>query len=357
MIAAFHPLAALLLLLLCPAISAAQQAAKVGFIYNESIGDVGWTHQHDLGRQEMEKALASRVAVKTVPNTAEGTDGARAARELTVDGSKMIFAAGFGYMRSILRIAADNPGTCYAVATGFVTSPNVSGYTARWYEGGYLAGIVAGKSTRLNSIGFVGAHAVPDVMWYLNAFVLGVRSVNPNAIVRAVFVGSWSAPQKETETAISLINQGVDVIAHYTNSPAVVVASDARDVASISFHSDMRKHAPKHYLTGVTHHWGNYYTKMASEVIAGRCQGSLYVGGIKEGNIKLAPFSSRVTKDVVDLVDSKSREIVEGRLKIFSGPIKDTQGIVRVQPGAVLSHMDLQKAFWFVQGVSVAYSL
>jgi len=332
----------------------AQQApVKVGLLYNGPIGDVGWTYQHDLGRQEMEKALGAKVSVRTVPNTSEGPDGARVARELTADGNKVVFAVGFGYMRDVLKLAAENPNTCYAVATGYLTAPNVSGYNARWEEGGYLAGIVAGKATKNNKIGFVGAHPIPVVNQYLNAFVLGARSVNPNATVRAVFVGSWSDPPKETDAANALLNQGVDVMTHYTNSPAVVITADARNVATISFHSDMRKYAPKQYLTGMTHHWGSYYTKAVSEALAGRCQTGLIVGGIKEGTIKLAPLSPQIPKDVVALVEAKTKDIADGRLKVFSGPIKDNKGVVRAAAGTSLSDADLGKMDWFADGISV----
>ncbi len=345
--------AACLLTAIAPAICSAQAPAKVGFIYFGPVGDVGWTYQHDLGRKELEKNLGSKIVVRTVPNTLEGADGDRVARELSADGTKMIFAVGFGYMKAVLQIASENPDKCYATSSAYMTGPNASGYNAKWHEGGYLAGILAGKTTKSNNIGFVGAHPVPDVMWYLNAFVQGARSVNPKANVRAVFVGSWSDPPKETEAANALLNQGVDVMTHYTNSPAVVTAADGRGVPSISFHSDMRKYAPKHYLTGVTHHWGDFYTKMTTDALAGNCKGALYFGGIKEGNVKLAPLGPQVPKDVADLVAAKTKDIADGRLNVFTGPIKDNKGVVRVAAGSVLPPADLGKMDWFAEGISV----
>lgn len=166
-----------LLAITAPFAAIAQQPAKVGFMYFGPVGDVGWTYQHDLGRQELEKNLGSKIAVRTVPNTLEGADGDRVARELTADGAKVIFAVGFGYMKATLQIASENPKTCYSTATAYMTAPNAGAYNAKWHEGGYLAGIVAGKATKSNAIGFVGAHPVPDVMWYLNAFIQGARSV------------------------------------------------------------------------------------------------------------------------------------------------------------------------------------
>jgi len=331
----------------------AQQPAKVAFMYFGPVGEVGWTHQHDLGRQELEKNLGTKVVVRTVPDTAEGADSERVARELSAEGTRMIFAVSFGYMRPILKVAAENPDKAYTTASGHVTAPNVGGYNAKWHEGGYLAGLVAGKTTKSNTIGFVGAHPVPDVAWYLNGFVQGARSVNPKVTVRAVFVGSWSDPPKETEAAMSLINLGVDVMTHFTDTPAVVSAADARGVASISFHSDMRKFAPKRYLTGVTHHWGSYYTQVTNDALAGKWQGKLYFGGLKDGTIRMAPLGPQVPKEVADLVAVKTQEIAQGRLNVFAGPIKDTSGKLRVPAGAVLPEGELGKMDWFAEGVVV----
>lgn len=341
------------LALLAPVCASAQEPAKVGFVYFGPVGDVGWTYQHDQGRKELEKNLGNKVAVRTVPNTLEGADGDRVVRELTADGAKVVFAVGFGYMREVLKIAAENPSKCYATSSAYMTGANASGYNAKWHEGGYLAGIVAGKTTKANNIGFVGAHPVPDVMWYLNGFMQGVRSVNPKANVRAVFVGSWSDPPKETDAANALINQGVDVMTHYSNTPAVVTAADARGVPSISFHSDMRKYAPKHYLTGVTHQWGDFYTKFTTDALAGKCKGTLYFGGIKEGNIKMAPMGPQVSKEVADLVAAKSKDIAEGRLNVFAGPIKDIKGAVKVPAGATLPDAEVGKMDWYAEGIIV----
>ncbi|WP_077033087.1 BMP family ABC transporter substrate-binding protein [Pelomonas sp. KK5] len=342
-----------LLALLAPLAASAAEPTKVGFVYFGPVGDVGWTYQHDQGRKALEQALGNKIVVKTVPNTFEGPDGDRVVRDLTENGTKIIFAVGFGYMRDVLRIAADNPDKCFTTASAYMTAPNASGYGAKWHEGGYLAGIVAGKMAKNNVIGFVGANPVPDVMWYLNALVQGARSVNPKATVKAVFVGSWSDPPKETDAATALLNQGVDVMTHYTNSPAVVTAADARGVPTISFHSDMRRYAPKHYLTGVTHEWSDYYIKFTKDALEGKCKGSLYFGGIKEGNIKMAPMGPQVPKDVVDLVAAKTKDIAEGRLKVFAGPIRDNKGAVRVAAGSAYPDADLGKMDWYAEGIIV----
>ncbi len=332
-------------------VAQAAEPMKIGFVYLGPVGDTGWTYQNDLGRKEMEAKLGGKVQVRAVPNVNAGPDAERVIRELSSDGSKLVFAVSFGFMQPALKVAADNPDRFYSTASGYLTAPNVGGYNAKWHEGGYLAGIVAAKTTKSRVLGFVGALPVPDVVWDLNAFTLGARSVDPKIQVRTVFVNSWYDPTREREAALTLINAGADVITHFTDTPAVVTAAEERGVASISFHSDMRKYAPRHYLTGITHHWGDYYTQVAQQVMAGTWKGQLYFGGLKEGTIQMAPFGPSVPKAVQELMAAKQKDIVSGKLKVFAGPIKDQHGAVRVAAGSVYPDADLGKMDWFVEGV------
>jgi basic membrane protein A and related proteins len=329
----------------------AGEPLKVGFIFLGPVGDTGWTYQHDLARRELEKNLGAQVSVRTVPNTPEGPDSERVARELSSEGYKLIFGASFGYMKPLMKVASENPGSTYLVASGYLTEKNFGGYNARWHEGGYLAGIVAGKTTKANLIGFVGAHPVPDVMWYLNAFTLGARSVNPKVQVRPVFVNSWYDPPKEREAAVALMDSGADVLTHFTDTPAVTTAAEERGVGVISFHSDMRRFAPKNYLTGLTHQWGGFYTKVAREVMAGTWKPGLYFGGVADGVIRMAPMGPRVSKETAALEQAAERDIASGKLKVFAGPIKDQKGVLRVPAGSAIGDADLGKMDWFVEGV------
>lgn len=331
--------------------SAAKEPLKVAFVFLDAVGDSGWTYQHDLGRRAMEKNLGSQVSVRVVADTHEGQDAERVARELSAAGYKLVFGASFGYMKPMMNVAADFPDTKYLIASGYLTEKNFGGYNARWQEGGYLAGIVAGKTSTSNIIGFVGAHPVPDVMWYLNAFALGAQSVNPKVKVHTVFTNSWFDPPKEYDAANILVNQGADVLAHFSDTPSVTLAAEKRDVGVISFHSDMRRFAPKNYLTGVTNNWGKFYTETTQQVIDGTWKPGLFFGGIADGVIAMAPMGPRVSKEAADLVQAKQSDIASGKFKVFSGPIKDQKGAIRVPAGAALADADLGKMDWFVQGI------
>jgi simple sugar transport system substrate-binding protein len=335
-------------------VARAANPLKVGFIYLGPVGDCGFAYQQDLGRQALEKNMGSQVSVRTVPNTNEGPDSERVARELSNDGCKLIFAASFGYMHPVMKVAKQNPDKFYQVASGYLSAKNFGGYNAKWHEGSYLAGIAAGKMTRSNVIGYVAPHPVPDVMWAVNAFTLGARSVNPKAQVRVIFVNSWYDPGKEREAGLVLMNMNADVMTHFTDTPSVMQAAEEKGVWAISFHSDMSKYAPTKYLTGITHNWGDYFTQVAKDVIAGTHKGGLYFGGLKEGVVKMAPFGPGMPADVAALVRAKEQDIISGKLNVFSGPIKDRDGAMRVAAGSAFPEAQLGKMNWFVDGVVTA---
>src|SRR6187401_2250164 len=239
----------------------AGEPLKIGFVYVSPIGDAGWTFQHDTGRKEMEKALGAKVTTKYIESVPEGADAERVIRELAQSGHELIFTTSFGYMNPTIKVAQGCPKTHFEHATGYKSAKNVGTYNARFYEGRYLAGIVAGKMTKTNIAGYVAAFPIPEVVMGINAFMRGMRSANPKAELKVVWVNSWFDPGRESEAANTLIAQGADVVTHHTDSTAVVQAAEAKKVMAVAYHSDMSKYGPNAQITAVTHVWDKYYTE------------------------------------------------------------------------------------------------
>jgi basic membrane protein A and related proteins len=334
-----------------PPAAAADTPLKVGFVYVGPIGDAGWTYQHDSGRREMEKALAGKVTSQYVESVPEGVDAERVIGELARAGNKIIFTTSFGYMNPTIKVAKQFPNTDFEHATGYKTDKNVGIYNARFYEGRYLAGIVAGKMTKSNIGGYVAAFPIPEVVMGINAFTRGMRSVNPKAEVKVIWVNSWFDPGREREAAETLVSQGADVLTHHTDSTAVVQAAEAKNVYAVAYHSDMSKYGPHAHLTAVTHQWGAYYTRAVQSVIDGTWKPGNVWGGIKEGMIRMAPFNPIVPKDVQDLVNKTAADIGAGKLHPFTGPMKDSDGKERLAAGKVISDDVLSKMDYYVEGV------
>jgi basic membrane protein A len=330
----------------------AQAPTKVGFVYVSPIGDAGWTFQHDLGRKEMEAALKGKVTTQFVENVPEGADAERVIREMAQSGCKVVFTTSFGYMNPTLKVAPTYPNVAFLHATGYKQAANVGIYNARFYEGRYLNGVIAGKMTKSNIAGYVAAFPIPEVLQGINAFTQGMKSVNPKAEVRVIWVNSWFDPGKEREAALTLISQGADMVTHHTDSTAVVQAAEEKGVNSFSYHSDMSKYGPKTQLSGTTHIWGEFYIKTLKEVMAGTWKPTSVWGGIKDGMIKIAPMNAAVPKDVKALVTKLEGEIRTGKRHPFAGPVVDQDGKTVVPAGKNMTDDELGAMNYYVQGVA-----
>jgi simple sugar transport system substrate-binding protein len=342
-------LAALCLVL--PSHAQAPAPLKVGFVYVAPLTEAGWVRQHESGRQALQAALGDRVQTRYVENVPEGADAERVIRDLAQQGHKLIFTPSFGYMEPTLRVARDFPDVRFESVTGLKTAPNVAIANARYYEGRYLAGLAAGRMSRSGVAGYVAGFPIPEVLQGLNAFTLGMRAANPQAQVRVVWLGAWFDPPRERDAAMVLMNQGADVLAFHTGSAAVMAAAQERGRLAIGYHSDMRHAGPDAQILAVTHHWGEYYTRRAREVLAGTWTPGSVWGGVREGMVKVEHFGPKVPRAVQDEVLARQRDIAAGRLQPFAGPIVDNEGRTRVAAGAALDDPQILGMNFLVAGV------
>ena len=216
---------------------------NVGFVYVSPIGDAGWSYAHDLGRQALEKM--DGVTTSYVEAVAEGPDSERVMLNMARKGYDVIFATSFGYMDPMLKVAKQFPKTIFMHCSGFKTADNMGNYFGRMYQARYLSGMVAGAMTKSNTIGYVAAFPIPEVIRGINAFTLGAQSVNPDVTVRVVWTKTWYDPATEKEAAKSLLDVGADVIAQHQDSPGPQEAAQEKGVYSIGYNSDMSQFAPK----------------------------------------------------------------------------------------------------------------
>lgn len=330
--------------------AAPAEPLKVGFVYVSPTGDAGWTSQHHEGRAVMLKALGDKVTSTFVEKVPEGADAERVIRDLAQQGHKLIFTTSFGFMNPTLKVAEEFKDVKFEHATGYKTAANVNTYNARFYEGRYLGGIVAGRMTKTNTLGYVAAFPIPEVLQGINAFTLGARSVNPKVQVRVVWVNTWYDPGKERDAANALMGQGADVITHHTDSTAAVAAAEEKGRMAVAYHSNMAKYGPNAQLAAITHHWGEYYTKRTQAMLDGTWKVEPVWGGVREGMIKLEGLSDKLPKDVVDAVRGREDELRKGALHPFTGPVRTNDGKVVLESGPMtdeqLSTMD-----YYVEGV------
>lgn len=332
---------------------AKDQPLKVGFLYVAPLGDAGWVRQHEEGRQSVAVALGARVQTTYVENVAEGPDAERVIRDLARQGHKLIFTPSFGYMEPTLKVAQEFPDVKFESITGYKTAPNVAVANARYYEGRYLAGVAAGRMTRSHVAGYVAGFPIPEVLQGINAFTLGMRSVNPQAQVKVVWLGEWFNPPRERDAAMALFNQRVDVIAFHTGSAAVMAAAQERGKLAVAYHSDMRKVAPDAQIVAVTHQWGAYYTARTKAALDGSWKTGNVWGGVKDGMIRVGDFGSKVPKAVQTEVLQRQKDIAAGKLHPFTAraDVLDNEGKLAIAKGKTLSDADILTMNWLVAGV------
>jgi basic membrane protein A and related proteins len=324
---------------------------KVGFVYVAPLTDAGWVHQHELGRLAVQSAFGDRVQTSYVENVPEGPDAERVIRELAATGHKLIFTPSFGYMEPTLKVAKDFPDVKFESITGYKTAPNVAAANARYYEGRYLAGIAAGRMTKTHLAGYVAGMPIPEVLQGINAFTLGMRSVDPKAQVKVLWLDTWFDPGKERDAAMALMDEGADVLSFHTASTAVMAAAQERGKLAIAYHSDMRKVAPDAQLLAVTHQWGDYYKRRTQAVLDGTWKPTNTWGGVKDGMIRVGWFGPKVPKAVQDEVLARQKDIASGRLRPFAGPIADNEGHVVIARGQVLTDPQILAMNYLVSGV------
>lgn len=329
----------------------AKPPLKVGFVYVSPLSDAGWTHQHDVGRRELEQTLAGRVTTNFVEKVAEGADAERVIRDLASRGHGLVFTTSFGYMDPTIRVAAEFPEVAFEHCSGYKSAANVATYNARFYESRFLGGWVAGRTTRSNALGYVAAFPIPEVLMGINAFALGARAANPNAEVRVVWTNAWFDPGRERDAAFTLVNQGADVLTHHTDSSAVPQAAEARGVRAVGYHSDMSRAAPKAHLVSVTHHWGRYYVQRAQAILDGTWKTGATWGGLKDGMVRIAPVAADLPRETVEGLRARESDIAAGKLHPFTGPIRDNEGRVRLAQGTMTDEA-LNRIDWFVEGVA-----
>jgi basic membrane protein A len=323
---------------------------KVAFIHNGSINDGGWSNSHSDGRLQLLKDNKN-VEATYVENVGDGADAERVITQLAAQGNKVIFAASFGYMDSVLNVAKKYPNVVFEHCSGYKSSENMGNYFGRMYEARYLTGIVAGLQTKTNKIGYVAAFPIPEVVRGINAFTLGVQSVNKDASVKVIWSNTWYDPAKEKQAGITLIDDGCDVITQHQDTVGPQIAAEERGVYSIGYHMDMSKAAPKAVLTSAVWHWGPFYEKTVKEVQDGTWKSNAYWGGIKEGIVDIAPYGPMVPDTTKKAVAEVKKAMLDGTFTPFEGPVLDQAGKVRVPKGEVLADKDLLSMNWFVQGV------
>lgn len=327
---------------------------KIGFITVGPIDDWGYNYSHNQGRLFLEAALGKQVKTTIVDKIPESPVVGQVMEKMIASGVKLIFSTSYGYMEQALLVAAKHPDVLIEQCSR--PSPpgvkNLAAYFGKQYEALYISGVVAGRMTKTNTLGFVASIPLPYVIQNINAFALGARSVNPNAKVKVLWIYAWTDPAAEAEVSTELIKQGADVLAISLDTPLTVLkTAEKAGLMTVGYQTDASRFAPKGWLTGHMWNWGPLYVKIAKEVIEKRWTPDFYRYGLKDGCATIAPFGKAVPKSVRDEALAVKEKIISGQLTVFQGPLTDRSGQVRLRESKLFDEKAIDKMKWFVPGV------
>jgi basic membrane protein A and related proteins len=325
-----------------------KETIKVGFIYIGSINDEGYTQAHDKGRLALE---AEGIKTAYVENVPENADSEKAMRDLIDQGCNVIYSTSFGFMDSTIKVAAENPNVYFGHCSGYKRAENVSTYFGRAYQARYLAGITAGMKTKANKIGYVAAFPLPECIRGINAFTLGVQSVNPNATVEVIWTNTWYDPTVEKQAALELLNKGCDVLEQHQDSTAAQLAAQEKGAFCLGYNAPSPNAAPKAYLTAPIFNWSVFYVEDVNAILNGTWTSRAYWAGLENNMVGLDTLTALCAPGTQEAVDAAKAKIIDGTNKIFTGPIADQDGTVKIPAGTTMTDDEIWNMNWLIKGV------
>jgi basic membrane protein A and related proteins len=346
--------AAVLALGTSPGSAKSAGAYKVAWIYVGPHNDGGWSQAHDAGRLYVQKKLGSKVQTTYKENIAVGAQLQQTVASLVSQGYKMIFGTSYGFFDKAL--AAKYPNVLFEQATGTDLAKNLAEYFGAAEDTVYLSGMAAGAAAKCNTIGYVVAYPIPEVIRHANAFALGAQVTHPGIKVKLVWTNSWFDPAKEKKAAQSLHGSGACVLGQNVDSPATGQFAESVGIPWVGYDSDASKFAPKSWLTAAVYNWGEYYLKRVKAGMNGTWKPGFYYGNIKDGFTGLAKYGPGVSSSVKSLIARKMAYLRAHPNAEFTGPLYDQSGKLRVKKGVRMKVLQggtnsLYGMNWLVKGV------
>ncbi len=332
----------------------AQDKTKVGFVFVGPIGDGGWTYEHNKGREAVEEAFGDAVETVYVENVAEGPDAERVMTQMALDGADLIFTTSFGYMDATNNVAAKFPDVKFEHATGYKRlHPNVSTYSARFYEGRAIQGHIAGNMTESNIVGYIASFPIPEVIRGINSAYIHAAKVNPDVEFKIIWVYTWFDPAKEADAAKALIEQGADVVLQHTDSTAPqAAAQEAGNVVTFGQASDMGQYAPFPRVSSIIDDWAPYYIARTKAVMDGTWESMDTWDGIGPGMVGIGEISDRVPANVKEEALAMKAALGDGSYHAFTGPLNKQDGSAWLADGETADDGTLAGMNFYVEGIT-----
>ena len=339
----------------------AKENIKVGVLHiSDPAEGSGYSYTHDIGIQGMQENLGlsdSQIVRKLNIDDGDAKAVEKAIQECVEEGCNVIFTTSWGYMKPTADMAEKYPDVYFSHGTGYMSNgKNFNNYFGRIYQARYLSGIVAGMNTKTNKIGYVAAQdsTNSEVTGGIDAFALGVYSVNPDAVIHVKVTNSWYDPAAEKAATEKLLAMGCDVMSQHCDTPYPQTLAQEKGVYGIGYNSDMSKETPKSCLCSVIWNWSAYYTSAVKSIIDGTWDGSNYYGGMSEGLVEITDLADFCVKGTQEKVDEASSLILSGKFNVFDGVMQTNDGKTVGEAGKTLDDATITGGInWYYKNVVV----
>lgn len=330
-----------------------EEVIKVGIILPGSSQEPGWNGIHYQGVKSACDEFGVEVMLWENASEYSG-ECEKAIEEMVKEGVSIIFLESYNYSAEALETLKKYPDIAFYCCSKEVDLDNYTSYFARVYQARYLSGILAGMMTKSNEIGYVAAMNNSEVNRGVNAFALGVKSVNKDARIHVVYTESWDNEEIEKKEVEALVKEfGVDILSYHQNQPFVVEKAQELGVYSIGYNIEKGDFSEL-LLTSVVCNWDMVYREVIGEYLQNKHNRKRsYWVGIEKSAVGLAFYSDSVPESVKEKV-SEASERLSSAQEVFSGEIYDNKGNIRCSTNEVIhDEILLNQMDWLVEGVDV----
>jgi basic membrane lipoprotein Med (substrate-binding protein (PBP1-ABC) superfamily) len=326
----------------------AEKDAVIAFGHVGPITDEGWTWSHNEGMKAVKAAFpgVKTLMVETIPYSADAT---RTFRQFVSQGADMVFSTS-NYGDFFYDVVKRAPKVAFLEADGRMTADNLGWYYVKHWDPTYVVGVAAGLLSKSGKLGYVASFPLPSCFTSTNAFLMGARTVNPNATLQVIAINSWFDPQSAAQAGTALIDNGCDFIFGIMDEASYLQVAERRGVWAAMWNTDIRRYGPNSYVSSIILDWKPYYVEQVRARLAGTWKPTstlLPMGG----GIDRDKWGEKVPMDVQKRADEVRTKLLGG-FTPFVGPLKDNKGNVRLAAGQKMSDMDLYNWDWSIEGVS-----
>jgi len=277
---------------------------RVALVTPGSIADAAWNSGAYAGLLQLRDSLGASISNVEARTPAEQEE---ALRSYAAQGYDIVFGHGFEFQGIAERVAADYPNTIFVITSGERVAGKVTPMVFRIEEATYLAGLVAGATTKSHVFGFVGGIELPPIKKGYEGWTNGARAANPKVQSRLTYLNSFDDAAAGKEAALAQIRLGADVLTHNADAAALGLFQAVKEspaVRVVGANADQSALAPGQVLGSAVLDLPRAFLLVGREVKGGTFVPHLESFGVESGVVRF-DWDTLVAKSIPESVKAR----------------------------------------------------